>query len=84
MAATHTDGLAIGALVTGILAIVCFGPIGLVGLGLGYASLNRMKSDPALGGRAMALAGMICGGIGIGFFVLFLAIGGFGGSFTNF
>jgi hypothetical protein len=69
-AGARTDGLAIGALIVGILAIVCswlclgiiLGPAAGI---MGYISRQRVAvSGGTLGGGGMALAGLICGVVG--------------------
>ena len=83
----HTDGLAIGSLVSSIvgalLIIFCFGLAGTIaGFVMGLISRNRIKaSNGALTGEGMALAGMIIGGLAtvgyIGLIILVLASGSF-------
>ena len=83
----HTDGLAIGSLVSSIvgalLIIFCFGLAGTIaGFVMGLISRNRIKaSNGALTGEGMALAGMIIGGVAtvayIGVIVLVVATGSF-------
>ncbi|GIG23292.1 hypothetical protein Cch01nite_40160 [Cellulomonas chitinilytica] len=59
-----TDGLAVGSLVTSIAGLVVFAGIpSPVGLGLGIASLRRIRRTGA-GGRGMAIAGVVVGGFG--------------------
>ncbi|MDQ3711162.1 MAG: DUF4190 domain-containing protein [Acidobacteriota bacterium] len=79
--------LAIVSLVCGILSMVCCfsvitGPAGLI---TGFMAKNKADQDPAqFGGRGLALAGMITGGIGtiIGILVVILQIlGAFAGRF---
>jgi hypothetical protein len=75
------DGMAIAALSCGIasipLVLFCFigGVVGIVALVLGLVSMGRIsKSGGYLTGRGMALAGSICGGVGIGLSGLWLAL----------
>ena len=80
-AARRTDGLAIAALVIGIISVVCsFGCLGIV-LGptaaiMGFIARQRVAtSGGALGGGTLAIVGLILGVIGfvlsvIWFFVL--------------
>jgi hypothetical protein len=61
------QGFAIGSLVCGILSIVCCMGIftGIPAVILGIMAMNKEKENPTLyGGRGMALAGVITGGIG--------------------
>jgi hypothetical protein len=83
--APRNDGQAIAALVCGIAAIpltlmcglgVVLGTLGLV---FGLVAMRRIdRSAGALLGRGMALAGAICGGIGVvlsvGYWVLVIAV----------
>ena len=82
-APTRTDGLAIAALVIGIISLVCsFGCLGVV-LGptaaiMGFISRQRIvTSGGMLGGGALAIVGMVLGIIGfiasVGFFFLYFA-----------
>ena len=82
-AATRTDGLAIAALVIGIISLVCsFFCLGVV-LGptaaiMGFISRQRIAtSGGMLGGGALAVAGLVLGIIGfiasVGFFFLYFA-----------
>ena len=80
-AATRTDGLAIAALVIGIISLVCsFFCLGVV-LGptaaiMGFISRQRIAtSGGMLGGGALAVVGLVLGIIGfiasVGFFFLY-------------
>lgn len=79
-----STGLAVTSLVLGIVAIVsncCCqlvgGSLGIAAIITGFIALNKVK-DGTGGGRGMAMAGLICGIVavvlGIGLFVLSLAI----------
>jgi hypothetical protein len=73
--------LAIVSLVCGILSLTCCGAVtGIAALITGYMAKNNVENDPQqYGGRGMALAGMIMGGISIVLTVLwlvFVVIGG--------
>jgi hypothetical protein len=68
VAGPRTDGLAIGALIAGILSVVCFWPLCLgVALGpaaaiMGFISRQRIAASAGtVGGGGMALAGLIVG-----------------------
>jgi hypothetical protein len=70
-ASTRNDGLAIGALIVGILALVCSWPLclglllGPAGGIMGFISRQRIASSGGqLGGGGMALTGLILGVIG--------------------
>ena len=71
VAAPRTDGLSIGALIAGILSLVCFWPLCLgIILGpaaaiMGFISRQRIAaSGGTVGGGGIALAGLILGIIG--------------------
>lgn len=74
----RTNGLAIASLVCGILSLVTFCFCGGLFLGLpavicGHMSLNQIKAgNGQQEGRGMAVAGLICGYIGLGIFLLML------------
>jgi hypothetical protein len=77
---TPTDGLAIGAMVTGIAAFVmaCAYGVGLlaspVALVLGRVSMKRIdRSEGQLGGRGYAVTGFVLGIIGTVLLVLAIA-----------
>lgn len=72
------------SLVCGILSLTCCGPItGIVALITGFIGKNNADSNPQqYGGRGLALAGMIMGGISLVvtvLYILFVLIAGFGG-----
>ena len=63
-----TDGFAITSMVLGILAVLScyFGIIlGTIAVIFGHVSLSKMKKNPGLQGKGMAIAGLVCGYIGI-------------------
>jgi hypothetical protein len=71
VAAPRTDGLAIGALIAGILSLVCFWPLCLgIILGpaaaiMGFISRQRIAaSGGTVRGGGLALAGLIIGIVG--------------------
>ena len=71
VAGPRTDGLAIGALIAGILSLVCFWPLCLgIILGpaaaiMGFISRQRIAaSSGTVGGGGLALAGLILGILG--------------------
>jgi general secretion pathway protein G len=68
-----TSGLAIGSLVCGILGFFTLGFTGFIAVVLGHMGLSRIRgSSGAIGGRGLAIAGLITGYIGalIAFIVL--------------
>jgi hypothetical protein len=74
-----TDGLSIASLVCGIMAIIsCYiwGLFGLPAVICGHMSLKKINNSPTpVAGKGMAIAGLICGYIGI-VFQLAMIIGG--------
>jgi len=64
--ARKTSGLAIAALVLGIAGFIP--PLAICSIPaiiLGAIALNQIKKEPAIEGRGMALAGIICGSIAL-------------------
>ena len=60
----RTSGLAIASLACGIcgLVIPLLGVIlGILGIVFGVVAMNQTGRDPTLGGRGMAIAGLVCG-----------------------
>jgi hypothetical protein len=67
-AGAQSDGLAIGALICGILSIMCccVGPVfGVLGLTFSIIVLSRHQDYPAESSRQMALAGLILSILGL-------------------
>jgi len=71
-----TNGLAIAALVLGILG---FGVIPVI---FGHIALGQIKRQPQQQGRGMAIAGLVLGYIAVGFWVLVVGILALGGLFA--
>ncbi len=70
-----TSSLAVAALIVGIVGLL-IPPIGLVALILGIVAVNQIdRSDGVIGGRGMATAGAIMGGIATFLTVAALVIG---------
>ena len=88
-----TNGLAIGALVAGVAALVlmccCLGiPAGIAAVVMGFIARGQIqKSGGVQGGMGLAIGGMVTGGIAvvlsIGLTILSLATGGFDGSYYD-
>ena len=79
--APPTDGLALGSMITGIVALVlsCAYGVGLlaspVALVLGKVSMNRIaRSQGQLGGRGLAVTGFVLGIVGTVLLVIAIAI----------
>ena len=78
-----SNGLAIAAMICGIGAIpttCCCSllslPLAIAACVLGGIALSKVKAQPqAYGGKGMALAGLICGVVGILMSIAFLALG---------
>ena len=57
-----TSGNATASLVIGLVAFGCFWPLGLLAVIFGHLALNQIRDSPMpMGGRGMALAGLILG-----------------------
>jgi type IV pilus assembly protein PilA len=54
-----TSGMAVAALIFGLLGICLPCPLGLVGIILGIIALQRIGQTPGLGGRGLAIAGIV-------------------------
>ena len=76
-----TNGLAIASMICGIFSLVLFCFCGGIFLGIpavicGHLSLNQLNVPGNVQqGRGMAIAGLICGYLGIAFFII-MALGG--------
>lgn len=75
-AALGNDGLAVPALVLGLLGITCFSLAAPVALVLGIVSLRRIGRSGAEG-RGLAIAGIVLGAVGTVLFVAALAFLGY-------
>jgi rRNA maturation protein Nop10 len=75
-AAQKQQSLAVASLICGILSPCCFGLLtGIPAVILGFMAINREKSNPELyGGRGMAIAGIILGGVGFLFTILYIIL----------
>jgi hypothetical protein len=74
--AATTDGLAIASLVCGILSIVFCGFFtGIPAVICGHKSLAKIKANPSMvGGKVLAIIGLVTGYLSIAFSVLFLIV----------
>ena len=72
----RTNGLSIASLVLGILSIplVCsYGIVAILAIVFGHVALSQIKrSMGAQSGRGMAIAGLVCGYIGLALVVLLI------------
>jgi len=70
------QGLALASMLTGLLGLVlgCLGPLpGVAAVVLGYMALQQIKKSPqTVGGKPMAIIGLITGGLTIFFYGLLL------------
>ncbi len=77
VATTKNEPLAIWALVLGLLGFFCCGPFGAIpAIVCGHSALSKIGNDPGLGGRGMAITGLVLGYLWAIIFVLFLVFGG--------
>jgi hypothetical protein len=60
----RTSGMAVTALIMGILGFVFFGPLAILAIIFGGIGLSQTGKDPTLKGRGMAVAGLVLGIIG--------------------
>jgi Domain of unknown function (DUF4190) len=81
---THTAGIAIASLVLGILGMVLLGPLaGIPAVVCGHIALSKLKANPSLSGRGIAIAGLVTGYLGIaGWSFFLLTVGGFAAAFA--
>jgi hypothetical protein len=78
-----STGLAVGALVSGIIAIpttcccsILSLPLAVAAVIMGGVALSKAKAQPHLyGGKGMAVAGLICGAVAIVMAIAALALG---------
>jgi|WetSurMetagenome_2_1015567.scaffolds.fasta_scaffold15490_2 hypothetical protein len=74
----QTSGMAVAAMVMGILGLVgfCLGPVfGILALIFGALSLSAIGRTPGLGGQGMAIAGIVMGLIGAAWWALAFGLG---------
>jgi hypothetical protein len=79
------QGLAVASMITGILGLVlgCLGPLpGFAAVILGWLALSQIKRSPEVGGRPLAIIGIVTGTLTIVFygllFIWFILAGAFG------
>jgi hypothetical protein len=78
----RTSGMAVASLVLGICALVLFWIpwlgflLGILAIIFGGLALSQIRKEPSLGGQGMAVAGLVCGIIGIAIWlILIISIG---------
>jgi uncharacterized membrane protein YvbJ len=69
-----TSGMAIAALVMGILSFVVFGPLAVLAIVFGALGISQTNKDPALKGKGMAVAGLVMGIIGVAGWIIAVAV----------
>ncbi len=79
-----TNGLAIAALILGLVGWVACGVGSVVAVILGFIAQSQIReSRGRQGGEGLAKAGIILGFVGIGLVVLFFVIGAISGSSSS-
>ncbi|MFT3990258.1 MAG: DUF4190 domain-containing protein [Luteolibacter sp.] len=69
------SGLAMASLVCGILGMICFVPASIAAIICGHMALNQINNEQLnLGGRGLAIAGLICGYIPVALLFGFLIV----------
>jgi hypothetical protein len=84
----QSQGLAIASMLTGLLGLFfgCLGPVpGLVAIVLGWVALSQIKRSPeTVGGKPMALIGIVSGALTVVFYGLLMLWFIFAGAFGSF
>lgn len=70
----RTSGMAIAALIMGILAFLTFGPLAILAIIFGGIGLSQTGKDPTLKGRGMAVAGLVLGIIAGAFWIIAMIV----------
>ncbi|MBA7609423.1 hypothetical protein ES703_16614 [subsurface metagenome] len=73
----RTRALAIASMVCGIFSVF-LAPLlgfilGIIAIVFGAVAIRQIRKDPNLGGRGMAIAGLVCGIVGVAGWVIFIA-----------
>jgi Domain of unknown function (DUF4190) len=82
METKRTSGLSISAMILGILGLVfVWAPflgfvLGILGIIFGGIGMGQTRRDLNLGGRGMAIAGLVCGIIGVAIWIILVALFG--------
>lgn len=74
--AQRTSGMAIAALVLGLLGV------SILAIIFGAVALNQVGKDPTLGGRGLAIAGLVLGIAGIAVGILVVLVTGMASCFV--
>ncbi len=61
----RTSGMAVAALIMGILGFLFFGLLSILAIIFGAIGISQTNKDPRLKGKGMAVAGLVLGIIGI-------------------
>lgn len=69
----QSNGLATGALVTGLISALCFPLLSLVAIPLGFAGLSKAKRLHGAG-RGQAIGGLVAGFIGLIWIILLVVL----------
>ncbi len=72
----RTSGMAIAALIMGILGFLTFGPLAILAIIFGAIGIGQANKDPSLKGKGMAVAGLVLGIIAIAGWVITLIFWG--------
>jgi hypothetical protein len=78
LSATDDGQRGTGVLVGGAFAVLA-GFLGCAGIGLGVAGMRQTKrgaGGPPVAGRGMAIAGLVCGAVGLGIAVCAIGVAG--------
>jgi hypothetical protein len=74
-----TEPLAIWSLVLSLVGLFCCGfVLGVPGIVCGHLALSKIRKEPALQGRGLAIAGLVIGYVAVGFWLLWIIF--FGGT----
>ncbi|MCL2694706.1 MAG: DUF4190 domain-containing protein [Clostridiales bacterium] len=67
------NGMAVASMICGICGFICCGVSGIVGLILGIVAKKRIKQTGE-GGNGFATAGIACGAVAAGFWLLYVVV----------
>ena len=86
---TKTSGMSVTAMILGIVGLVfIWAPFvgficSLLGIIFGGVGMSQTRKNPNLSGRGMAIAGLVCGIIGVVLWVILVAFIGLLGVFSS-